>query len=201
MKNLRNPYLSVFLLALLFIITQPATLAAQATYTNRGVAKVQINGTSNIQDWNMKTEKGTCEGIFIFNGAGQLTGITDLSFTLPVYTLKSQKGSQMDNNAYKAMASDKYPNITFSSSNVTVTYNGGANYSISAQGRMEISSGARDITLVATGILNSDKSVIIKGSYKLVTTDYNVSAISIMLGAVKTSPDVSIDYTLTMKAR
>jgi hypothetical protein len=32
-----------------------------------------------------------------------------------------------------------------------------------------------------------------------VTTDYNVKAISIMLGAIKTSANVKIDYTLVMR--
>jgi polyisoprenoid-binding protein YceI len=118
---------------------------------------------------------------------------------MTVANLKSTHGSTMDNNAYKAMASDKYPTIKFNSSSVTVKSNGGGNYSITAPGKLSISSGTKDVTLVATGKMNADKSISINGSYALVTTDYNVKPISIMLGAIKTSANVTINYTLTMK--
>lgn len=147
----------------------------------------------------MESGKGTCSGTFTLDAAGALTAISGLTFTMPVSTMKSEHGSQMDNNAYKAIGVDKNPNITFSSNAATVTPKGGNTFSISAPGKLQISSATKDVTLVATGKVNPDKSVTIDGSYKLVTTDYNVKPISIMLGAIKTSANVTVSYSLIMK--
>ena len=188
--------LSAFII--LIIVLLPSQLVAQSKYSTNA-AKITINGTSNIHDWKMVSATGTCSGTFTVDGAGALTGITGLSFSVPVSTLKSDNGSQMDNNAYKAINASKYPNITFSSSSATVTPKGGNTFTISAPGKLQISSGTKDVTLVATGKVNADKSITIDGTYKLVTTDYNVKAISIMLGAIKTSANVTISYSLIMK--
>jgi polyisoprenoid-binding protein YceI len=182
----------------LILIVLPFVLSAQTKYSSGGAAKMVVNGTSNIHDWKLEGAKGTCAGTFTLDAAGNLTALSGLSFTMPVTALKSEHGSQMDNNAYKAIGSDKYPNITFNSGSATVAKSG-AGFTITAPGKLQISSGTKDVTLVATAKVNPDKSLTITGSYKLVTTDYNVKAISIMLGAIKTSANVSIDYNLVMK--
>lgn len=172
---------------------------AQTNYSSNGVAKTVIVGTSNIHDWEMVSDKGNCIITLQQDAAGNLTGMTGLNFTMNVNTLKSSHGSQMDNNAYKAIGSDKYPTIKFTGGAGTVKSNGGNSYTITAPGKLTISSGTKDVTLTATCKVNADKSISVSGSYKLKTTDYNVKAISIMLGAIKTSPDVTINYSLSAK--
>jgi hypothetical protein len=186
------------LIILLLAITAPLILHAQP-YTTNGAAKIEVAGTSNINDWTLTSKYGTCTGTFIMDGSGNVTGLNNLGFTMTVTNLKSSRGSTMDYNTYKAMASDKYPNIKFSSTATTIQSNGGGNYSITAQGRLTITSETKDVTLLANGKMNADKTISIIGSYKLVTTDYNVKPISIMLGSIKTSADVTINFTLTMK--
>ena len=187
------------IIPLLLFIAFPFVLQAQVKYSNGGNAKTIINGTSNIHDWTMESTKGSCAGTFTIDASGNLTAINGLAFSLAVASLKSEHGSQMDNNAYKAIASDKYPNISFTTGAPTITAKGGGVFSISAPGKLQISSGSQNVTLVATAKVNADKSVAIEGSYKLVTTDYNVKPISIMLGAIKTSPNVTISYAFVMR--
>jgi hypothetical protein len=55
------------------------------------------------------------------------------------------------------------------------------------------------VTLTATLKVNADRSVTVDGAQKLKTTDYNVKAISIMLGAIKTSPDVTVKFNMNVK--
>jgi polyisoprenoid-binding protein YceI len=198
MNYLNKTALSLGSLLMILLITLPFTSPAQTRYSNGGSAKIVINGTSNIHDWVMESPKGTCTGTFMLDGVGNLTSITGLGFSMQVTSLKSDRGSQMDNNAYKAMASDKYPTMSFTSNAATVAKGANA-YTVTAPGKLQISSGTRDVTLVANAVVNADKSVSISGSYKLVTTDYNVKAISIMLGAIKTSANVKIDYSLVMR--
>lgn len=188
---------SVFLSALMILLV-PVMVMAQ-TRMGSGNVKVTIEGTSNIHDWIMTSDKGSAQATFTTDASGNPTAISNLNFTVAVKSLKSEKGSTMDNNAYKAMGAEANPNIRFSSATATVKPNGGNSFTITAPGKLSISTGSRDVTLVATGKLNADRSMKIDGSYKLVTTDYNVKAISIMLGAIKTSANVNIVYSLTMK--
>ena len=183
----------------LLVIFLPSLAIAQATYHNKGIAKMVIYGTSNINDWKMTSEKGICSGTFTMDASGTLTSVTGISFSMQVSTLKSVQGSQMDNNAYKAMAVDRNPNITFTSTSATVVADGSGHYTITVQGRLQISSGSKQVTIVAKGKALVDKSIQIDGTYSVLTTDYNVAPISTMMGAVKTSPNVRIEYSLVMR--
>ena len=133
------------------------------------------------------------------DAAGVVAGMSNLNFSMNVNTLKSNHGSTMDNNAYKAISADKYPTIKFTGTSGTVKSNGANSYTITAPGKLTISSGTKDVTLTATCKVNPDKSLTISGFYILKTTDYNVKAISILLGAIKTSPDVTINYIMSVK--
>jgi hypothetical protein len=187
------------ILLLLLSMALPGLSEAQVKYASNSNVKIIVDGTSNIHDWKMESSKGTCAGTFTLDASGNLTAINSLTFSVAIASLKSEHGSQMDNNAYKAMAADKNPNITFNAASATITSKGGGNYTISAPGKLQISSGAQNVTLVANAKVNADKSISLDGIYKLVTTDYNVKAISIMLGAIKTSPKVSVSYVFVMK--
>lgn len=188
--------LLAFLPLLLSTIPLPS---ADQQYGAASTVKITVLGTSNIHDWDLNSDKGSCNMTVQLDASGNLSGVSNLAFTLPVNTLKSKHGSQMDNNAYKAMNAGTYPNVTFKSSSVTVKPVSAGNYTLTAPGKLSISSGSRDVTLSGSCKLNSDKSLTITGSYKLKTTDYNVKPISIMLGAIKTGPDVTIQYNLTAK--
>jgi len=183
----------LFILLLFF----PGVASAQQVNTKN--VRIQIQGTSNIHDWVMTSTTGICSGIFAIDGSGTLSSVSNVSFNLNVKSLKSEKGSTMDNNAYKAMAADKNPTISFSSGTCSVSANNDRSYNISAPGKLTINGVSRDVTLIARATVNPDRSIAVTGSQKLVTTDYNVKAISIMLGAIKTSPNVTINYNLLMK--
>lgn len=173
--------------------------SAQASYSANGAVKTTIIGTSNIHDWELISPKGNATMTLQMDASGNITGISNVNYNIQVNTLKSKHGSQMDNNAYKAMDASTYPTIKFTGGSLTIKSTGSGNYSITAPGKLTISSVTKDVTLTATAKVNTDKSVSIDGSYKITTTDYNVKAISIMLGAIKTSPNVTINYSMTVK--
>jgi hypothetical protein len=197
MRTIQNRINLVALIVAVLFLIPIVSFSQDRLGTNS--AKLVIKGTSNIHDWIMTSEKGSCSASFVSDATGNPTAINNLNFIVSVTTLKSEKGSTMDNNAYKAMAAEKYPAVKFVCTSGTVKSNAAGGYTITAPGKLSISSGTKDVTLVATGKMNSDKSIKVDGSYKLKTTDYNVKAISIMLGAIKTSADVTIVYSMTMK--
>jgi hypothetical protein len=200
MKALHGKATRILCLAFLPLLMSfiPLSLSDQQ-YSAANNAKITVQGTSNIHDWDLVSEQGSCTMVVQMDANGALTGMSNLSFTLPVNSLKSKHGSTMDNNAYKAMSASTYPSITFKSSSVAVKPGAANAYTVTAPGKLNISSGSRDVTLTGTCKVNADKSITVSGSYKLNTTDYNVKPISIMLGAIKTSADVTVQYSLTAK--
>jgi hypothetical protein len=186
----------------LLIITLLAigiTTHAQVKYQSIGGVKLVIEGTSNIHDWDMKSDKGYCSSIFDISNTGALNGVSYINFTVPAESLKSENKS-MDKNTYKALNTSKYTNISFTAASVTVKPAGSTNYFLTAKGRLTISNVTKDVVLTATGVMNADKSITYSGTYQLKMTDYKVDPPSLMMGAIKTGDLVTVKFNLLLKS-
>lgn len=195
MKSYRSAF---YLFVLSGILLINVAVQAQTSYGTQTMNTV-IEGTSNIHDWELISPKATCTMQLSMDASGKLTGISNVQYSIQVNTLKSKHGSQMDNNAYKAMNAAAHPTIRFTGASGTIKSAAAGTYVVSVPGRLTISSGSRDVVLTATLKVNADRSVTVDGAQKLKTTDYNVKAISIMLGAIKTSPDVTVKFNMNVK--
>lgn len=184
------------LLLLFFLFSN--TVQSQTKYQNPGAAKIAIEGTSNIHDWVMNSEKGTCSINIILGVNNAVTAANGLAFSMNVETLKSEHKA-MDKNTYKAMNTDKYPNITFNAANATVKPGGGNNYTVTAHGKLTIAGTAKDVDVAATCTVNADKSITVNGSYKLKMTEYNVTPPSIMFGMIKVGDGITVKFNFNLK--
>ena len=157
---------------------------------------IRLNGTSSIHDWEMKAAKGTSEASFSIDGAGKVTSFSTMSFSLPATNLKSDH-KLMDNNTYKALKTDKNPNISFVMTSGSITATGGNNYQLNCLGKLTIAGTTKQTNLLATGKYNpADKSFTVTGVKKMKMTDYNVTPPTVMMGAIKTGNDISISYNV-----
>jgi hypothetical protein len=172
---------------------------AQTKYQSVGGVKLVIEGTSNIHDWDMKSDKGYCSSLFDITKDGALNGVSFINFTVPAESLKSEH-SGMDKNAYKALNTEKYNTISFTASSVTVKPNGTVGYILTAKGRLTVSGVTKDVVLTANGTMNADKSISYTGAYKIKMTDYNVEPPSLMLGAIKTGEFVNVKFDLLLRS-
>jgi polyisoprenoid-binding protein YceI len=173
---------------------------AQTKYQSSGGVKLTIEGTSNIHDWDMKSNKGYCSAEFLFNSTGQLSGVSALHFSVPAESLKSEHKS-MDKNTYKALNTEKYNAITFAANNAVVRPGANGTYVLTARGNLTISGVTRVVDLTATGSMNADKSITYTGSYKLKMTDYRVTPPSMMFGAIKTGDAITVKFDLVLLAQ
>lgn len=194
MKTSSSTLLIFTLLAFTFSIAH-----AQTKYQSVGGVKLVIEGTSNIHDWDMKSDKGYCSSLFDITKEGTLNGVSFINFTVPAESLKSEH-SGMDKNTYKALNTAKYSNISFTASSVTVKPVGAAGYLLTAKGRLTISGVTKDVVLTANGNMNADKSISYTGAYKIKMTDYNVEPPSLMLGAIKTGEFVNVKFDLLLRS-
>lgn len=171
---------------------------AQVSYVGNGL-KVVIEGTSNIHDWEMESNQASCNANFQMNG-NAITGLNNLSLNLLAESLKSGKGA-MDKNTYKAMVTDKYPRISFVVSQANTKASGANTYTISAKGKLSISSGVKDVWIAANCTVNPDKSISVAGSYKLNMSEYNVTPPSIMFGSIVVGDPITVKFNFVLKAQ
>jgi hypothetical protein len=176
-----------------------APAVAQTKYESIGGVKIVIEGTSNIHDWDMKSDKGSCSGIFDVSNTGAVTGMSFLNFSVPAESLKSEHTS-MDKNSYKALHTSKYAQINFTASSATIKPNGNTGYVLTAKGRLTISGVTKDVVLTANGVVNPDKSITYSGAYQLKMTDYSVEPPSLMFGAIKTGDAITVKFNLLLKS-
>lgn len=184
-----------FFCSMLFTIIISTTVSAQTTFQLQAI-DIRLTGTSTLHDWEMKAAKGTSEAAFVVDPSGNITSISRLSFVLPATSLKSEH-TMMDNNTYKALNTDKNPNISFVLTSGTITATGGNNYQLNCVGRLTIAGTVKETNLIATGKYNpADKSFTVNGVKKMKMTDYNVKPPKVMLGTIKTGNDIAISYNL-----
>ena len=167
---------------------------AQLKYSAKDDLQIIVSGTSTMHDWDMKTSKGESNATVTLNASGKLSGLTALSFTVPAETLKSDHTS-MDKNAYKALKTADHSTISYTLSSATVDADG----AIKCQGKLSIAGVTLNESLTATGQVNADKSISVKGSKKISMKEYNMSPPSFMLGTVKTGNDVTVQFNLTLR--
>jgi polyisoprenoid-binding protein YceI len=129
----------------------------------------------------------------VTNSADGATKIDGLKLTLPVATLKSEK-SGMDDNAYKALKSKEYPQITF---NLKTTQPNGSSL-VKAAGQLTIAGVTRDITLDGKVETLADGNIKITGSCPLDMVEYKVEPPSFMFGTVTTGKDLTISYEVIL---
>src|SRR3569833_411698 len=170
---------------------------SQVTYSSSTIDLV-VSGTSTLHDWDMKSIKANCTATFTLNNAGQITDLTALSFSTPINSLKSEH-TAMDNNAFKALKTDKNPSISYTLSSAAVTPGQGGTVNVKTSGKLTIAGTTKDIEIVALVKPNADNTLNVTGSRTISMKDFNMQPPSFMLGAVKTGNDVTLKFNLILK--
>jgi polyisoprenoid-binding protein YceI len=175
MKNLTK----VKLFAAVFTLFSTAVIAQQINSNN---VKTVVSGTSTLHDWIMTSTGGT------FSGTVSGNAIENIKYTMGAKTLKSGK-SAMDNNAYKAMQADKYPNISFTATSVNIGKG-------TITGKLTVTNVTKNVSFPVT-VIKTANSYTITGTETIKMTDYNVTPPSFMMNTVKTGDEIKITVTVT----
>jgi polyisoprenoid-binding protein YceI len=156
-------------------------------------ASINVHGTSNVHDWDMKPTKVTGElGI---NGSKQINAIT---IKVEVKSLKSGNGI-MDGKTYDAFDYKKNPYIVFQltdASQVKLTDN---DTEITLTGNLTFAGQTRKISIKTTGKITKSGDYQLKGSVPLKMTDFKMKPPVAMLGTMKTGDAVTVKFDVTFK--
>ena len=177
MKNLGN--LKTLILALGLV----SGFAAGQKISSNNVRTV-VSGTSTLHDWKMTSANGT------FSGTVSGNAIQDVQYSMNSKSIKSGKGA-MDNNAYKAMQADKYPNITFSANSINMGKG-------TMTGKLTVTNTTKTITL-PVNVSKAGNTYTVWGSAAIKMTDFGVKPPSFMMNTVKTGNDITITVNAVAK--
>lgn len=189
LKTIRKYSMKGIALILMISLYSLPTVAQQI-YNSTATA-ITIKGTSTLHDWDMKSNVGNTKATFKIEN-GEITSISELTFTIAVETLKGSK-SGLDKNAYKALNVSKHKNITYKMSSGTVTKTG-TNYTVKTKGTLTISGNTKPVDITASATLNSDQSISVTGVLNIEMTTFGVTPPTVVLGTIKTGNVITIEY-------
>ena len=145
-----------YLILFILIYIAPNTFS-QRNYSNSS-SKIIVRGTSNLHNWNLLTNKSKVNMVMTID-SGQLKSIQYLSIEIPVKSLKSSEGKVMDNNTYKSLNAEKFPNIVYKLEKVNRVTKNGDKYILSTIGTLSIAGVTKKIKITAMVVIKSDGTI------------------------------------------
>ncbi len=172
MTTLFSNLTRIFSLVLVSSLTiAPSSGKAQDKY-HAQVVDMVVTGTSTLHDWTMKSNEAQSDATITVNN-DKIT-FSNLSFSMPAESLKSGH-SLMDKNTYKALNTDKNPNINFVLSSANVTPAGANTYKVNGVGKLTIAGTTKQTDMAATVKYNpATKSFTCTGTKTLKMSEWGV---------------------------
>ena len=165
---------------------------AQSYKLNNKTSSIVIEGTSNIHDWEIEVEKMSGEIHAVFENE-KLVKLENLNITIPGTSLKSGKGG-MDKNTYKALNTDKNPDITYKLEKVEkIDYTSDKKCLITTLGKLKIAGSSRPIKIIFESKVSEGKMELI-GNKELNMNDFGVAPPTAMFGTITTGEIVNVKF-------
>lgn len=153
----------------------------------KDASSIIIKGDSSAHEWEMKATN------YEMKVQWKEEKVSSLQLSFPVKYLNSGK-EKMDENAQETLGADKYPTITFESSQLSYSASG----KIEAKGQLTIAKVKREVRLIAQESKTAN-SIKIKGVHQINMTDHDVVPPSLMFGMMKVDPLVELHFDLVFK--
>lgn len=188
-----NKQITIFLLLTsLFFLIISSQESEQKNYILSSDQSLKVSGTSSLHDWEMISRKGDGKAAIFFSG-DKILEIKSLSVSLPSTSLKSGKKG-MDDNAYKALKSASFSQITFELSDVLSS----TNNNIKAKGTLTIAGVSQNITF-DLGYKISGNYVRFTGDFPVTFTQFKMKPPTAVFGSIKTGNELTIAFNTLFK--
>lgn len=182
MKNLNKLFTLIFLVTAGF----PALAQENQLALSANASSFRISGTSTLHDWHM--EGNEASGFCLTNSSGELTGG---KVVLKAESLKSGKRG-MDKNAYKALETGDFPEITFTLSTLEQDAQG----QFTATGELTVSGNTRAVDFHCD-ISREQGIITIEAQTSFQLTGFKIEPPTALLGTIKTGDEVSLSIKAT----
>lgn len=187
----------ISLLAAVLLVWNWQVKAQESFHLVADKSSVEIDGTSTLHDWNMKTTDLKCTAVMGMDGA-VVNSIANVTFSCPAESLKSNESSIMDKKAYKAIKSDKYPEISFASDSVENLESNGNEFSGVLVGKLQLVGVTKTVHIPFKGKISDASQAVVDGSFNLKMSEYGIEQVTAMFGAIKTGDDLTLKYNFEL---
>jgi len=194
MKSLR----SILLVAIAFAFIKAAN-PLQSTYTVSKEHTVTIHGTSNLHSWDETVQNVSGSGTVKWNDDGSFD-LDAITIKMEVNSIKSDMGSAMNNNTYKALKADANPEITFVLSSPIRSIPAKAYETVfSAKGNLTIAGVTRQIEMQVKVYMPVKGQLVFDGSQTIKMTDYGISPPVALFGTLKTGNEITLNFKTSLQ--
>lgn len=161
--------------------------------TNSANSTMAIAGTSTLHDWEMKA--ADLQGSMDVDIYDERLDINHLKLVVPVKSLKSGKGP-MDDNAYKALKVDDYPNITYELVSVkSMEKVSEGLYEVTTVGDLNVAGKTRRLIIpIKAKVL--EEGIELSGITAFTMSSFDVEAPSFMMGTITTGDKITIKFSI-----
>jgi polyisoprenoid-binding protein YceI len=187
------------ILLFLTILLLAGTINAQSKYSTKSF-QLTINGTSNVHDWTSKATNVYVAGDFGLNNNNNLEKINIATVKVQTKSLKSTKNSDiMDDRTHSTLKADKFPEITYVFTKVLSIQQSGGETIMNIAGNLTLGGVTKptDLTIRIKALPNGEFEV--KGTRKILMSNYGIKPPSFMLGAMKVGDEVTLTYDVILK--
>lgn len=195
-------YQSKYVVMLVGLLVVTGAGLALAPYTiDTSSSKMSVEGGSTLHDWTCPIE--TVDGTFQLETADAdarpLDAITRVQVQVPVDAIVCEKET-MNEKLREALEMNKYPQVYFKlkAAQLSPLPDSGKNWmSVDATGEL-ILAGKRqsiDLPVKAQRLSNGDFRFV--GSHTIRLSDYDIDRPSAMLGTIKVSKEVTVNFDVT----
>jgi len=190
-KTQFSKYFMILFISVIFSVSSKVT--AQNFNIIPSAASINVHGTSNVHDWDMKPTKVT--GDIGINGSKQINSII---IKIEVKTLKSGNGI-MDGKTYDAFEYKKNPYIVFQLTEAPQVKLTEIDSEITLTGNLTMNGQTRKISIKSSGKITKSGDYQLKGSVPLKMTDFKMKPPTAMLGTMKTGDAVTVKFDVSFK--
>ena len=191
MKMITMKHYNKIFAALILILFVASRSFGQKAYSLKS-DKVSVDGTSTLHDWSSAVTKLEWSGQLTVEGTS-VKAIQNLVVTIPVESIKSEKGGMMDDKTYEAFKSDKNPTIAFKLTSATVTGN-----KVNAKGTLTMAGVTKPIVMNVDAKVLADGAVHLSGSQAINMKDYGMTPPKAVMGTIKVGEKVTVLFELTV---
>lgn len=196
----KSKKMKIRLILMLFIpVLLVGTAAFSQSKRKAKSVKITVSGNSTMHKWSSNVTKSTLAGDFSIVD-GDLKKINSAMVIMEVTSLKSHQDSDlMDQRTYKTLKAEKYPQITYEYLSTLSADSKGDLSTVKVNGNLTIGGVSKptELILKITNLSNGD--VQIKGSRKILMSNYGIKPPSFMAGAIKVEDEIEISFDVSLK--
>lgn len=166
-------------------------------FSNRS-HQMTISGTSNLHDWTTNVEDiHLVAEMELVNGYVSTVGTVTMS--AKVNSIKSDKGSVMDNKTKEALKGDKHPNIIYKLRQVEITQLKDKISKLSTEGTLSIAGVTKPVKMDVYARQLPSGEIEVWGANAISMKDYGMQAPTALMGSIKTGDKVAVKYSVILK--